>query len=104
MGIFDLLSVKSSIASWPTIFDVSDVKKATRPLREISYRRAIELLLAAPRQSRSNSQQAKIEACSQYRSKLVASVKYHPFIAALHQAFNDHRPLSLSPDMMWLLH
>jgi Domain of unknown function (DUF4419) len=103
MGIFGLLSVKSSIASWPTIFDVSDVKKATRPLREISYRRAIELLLAAPRQSRSNSQQAKIEACSQYRSKLVASVKYHPFIAALHQAFNDHRPLSLSPDMMWLL-
>jgi Domain of unknown function (DUF4419) len=103
MGIFDLLSVKSSIASWPTIFDVSDVKKATRPLREISYRRAVELLLTTPARSRANSKQSKIEACSQYRSKLIASVKFHPFIAALHQAFNDHRPLSLSPDMMWLL-
>jgi hypothetical protein len=103
MGIFDLLFVKSSIATLPTVFDVSDVKKATRPLREISYRRAVELLLTAPEQSRSNSKQPKIEACSQYRSKLIASVKFHPFIAALHQAFNDHRPLSLSPDMMWLL-
>ena len=103
MGIFDLLSVKSSIATWPTIFDVSDVKKATRPLREISYRRAVKLLLTTPDRSRANSKQFKIEACSQCRSKLIASVKFHPFIAALHQAFNDHRPLSLSPDMMWLL-
>ena len=57
MGIFDLLSVKSSIASWPTIFDVSDVKKATRPLREISYRRAVELLLTTPERSRANIEQ-----------------------------------------------
>ena len=103
MGIFDLLFVKSSIATLPTVFDVSDVKKATRPLREIPYRRAVKLLLTAPDRSRLHRQPPKIEACSQYRSKLVASVKFHPFIAALHQAFNDHRPLSLSPDMMWLL-
>jgi hypothetical protein len=27
----------------------------------------------------------------------------HPFIAAAHRAFADHRPLALSPDMIWLL-
>ena len=70
MGIFDLLSVKSSIASWPTIFDVSDVKKATRPLREISYRRAVELLLTTPERSRANSEQI----ASNPRSKLVLNI------------------------------
>jgi Domain of unknown function (DUF4419) len=103
MGIFDRLFIKSSIASWPTVFDVSNVKKATRPLREISYHRAVKLLLTNPEPNQENRNKVKIEACSHYHSKLVASVRFHPFIVALHQAFNDHRPLSLSPDMIWLL-
>jgi Domain of unknown function (DUF4419) len=44
-----------------------------------------------------------IEACSRYRGKLVAGIALHPLIEALHLAFNDHRPVSLSPDMIWLL-
>ena len=103
MSIFDWLSVKSSIASWPTVFNVSNVKKATRPLRETACHRAVELLLTNPDRNRKNRSKPKIEACSKYHSKLVASVRFHPFIAALHLAFNDHRPLSLSPDMIWLL-
>lgn len=44
-----------------------------------------------------------IEACSRYHGRLVAKVHAHPLIAALHFAFMDHRPLCLSPDMIWLL-
>src|SRR5262249_48555239 len=43
------------------------------------------------------------EACSRYHGRLVADIAFHPLIAALHRAFCDHRPLSLSPDMIWLL-
>jgi hypothetical protein len=34
---------------------------------------------------------------------LVAKVEHHPLVAALQLAYSDHRPLSLSPDMIWLL-
>lgn len=42
------------------------------------------------------------EACSRYHGRLVAAV-FHPLLAALHSAFSDHRPVCLSPDMIWLL-
>jgi hypothetical protein len=44
-----------------------------------------------------------IEACSRYHGRLVADVVGHPAISALHHAFTQHRPLHLSPDMIWLL-
>jgi hypothetical protein len=44
-----------------------------------------------------------VEACSRYHGQLVAGVNFHPILAAIHLAFNDHRPLVLSPDMLWLL-
>ena len=44
-----------------------------------------------------------VEACSRYYGKLVAKVGFHPVLAAIHLAFMDHRPLVLSPDMIWLL-
>src|SRR5262249_20575720 len=44
-----------------------------------------------------------VEACSCYHGHLVAGVNFHPVVAAIHLAFNDHRPLVLSPDMLWLL-
>ena len=33
----------------------------------------------------------------------MADVAFHPVVAALHRAFGDHRPVCLSPDMVWLL-
>ncbi len=30
-------------------------------------------------------------------------VSFHPVVAAVHRAFMDHRPLCLSPDMIWLM-
>lgn len=70
---------------------VSKVNRAFLPLEEVAPIAAIELLT-----------HRTVEACSDYNSSIVAS-PYHPFVAAVHAAFNDHRPLALSPDMLWLL-
>lgn len=50
-----------------------------------------------------NPAKKTIESCSQYRGQLVAIVGCHPVIEAFHKAFNDHRPLCLSPDIFWQL-
>src|SRR5262249_40929519 len=71
-----------------------------RELAELQQRRS---QLAAPLDARFQSASPGIEACSRYHGRLVADVAFHPVIAALHRAFSDHRPVSLSPDMIWLL-
>jgi len=73
-------------------FAVSDVPPATEPLPEIPYHRAVaEFILAE-----------KVEACSQYHGRLVSGVRSHPLIATLHTAFDEHRSMCLSPDVIWL--
>jgi hypothetical protein len=70
---------------------VSDVARATKPLRLASPKEAIEQLIGA-----------SVEACSEYHGEVIPC-RYHSFMAAVHEAFLDHRPLVLSPDMLWLL-
>ncbi len=70
---------------------VSDVPRAKQLLPEASPKQAIEALVCF-----------KVEACSEYHGKVIVS-EYHPLVAAVHAAFSDHRPLVLSPDMLWLL-
>jgi Domain of unknown function (DUF4419) len=118
-------------------FEVSAVKRATKPLREIAYHQAINSLLGQSLRYRKKRLEyfasfpvydaadaawmtkvkAKlaefeaneatvtrpIEACSRYHGRLVAGVFAHPVVAALYRAFMEHRPLCLSPDMIWLL-
>src|SRR5262249_17854630 len=43
-----------------------------------------------------------VESCSRYHGKLVAGNRSHPLIGALHAAFATHRPVCLSPDIIWL--
>jgi hypothetical protein len=71
--------------------EVSAVEVATEPELEYSSKLAFEMLLGG-----------KIEACSHYGDRVVAC-EYHPFVAAVHSAYAEHRPLVLSPDMFWLL-
>lgn len=71
--------------------EVSSVKVAAEPELEYSSKLAFESLLGA-----------KIEACSHYGDRVVPC-EYHPFVAAVHSAYAEHRPLVLSPDMFWLL-
>jgi hypothetical protein len=44
----------------------------------------------------------KIESCSDPYGKYI-TCQYHPLVEASHKAFDEHRPLVLSPDMIWLL-
>jgi hypothetical protein len=74
-----------------TTFRVSDVKPASEPLAETPCRHAVSEFLRSP-----------VEACSSYRGELVAGVRSHPLIATLHAAFTGHRPVVLSPDIIWL--
>lgn len=74
------------------IISVPGVARALAPngkVRPVSA--AIEKLTAAP-----------VEACSSASSPALG-LGFHPFVAAVHLAFCEHRPLTLSPDMLWLL-
>jgi hypothetical protein len=93
---------------------VSNVEKGTTLLEEIPMRSAIEQLVKGP-----------IESCSAYSSSVVGTLVLppnpnetpterlirlhrgsgvmHPFVGAVHAAYQNHRPLILSPDMFWLL-
>lgn len=72
-------------------FDVADVTPASEPLPVIPYYQAASEFLGG-----------QVEACSQSHGQLVADVRIHPLLAALHLAFATHRPICLSPDMVWL--
>jgi len=74
-------------------FAVSDVKPATALYPEIGYKDAV--------QQRVN---AVIEGypLSEADRKLIP-VDVHGFVAALHIAFAQHRPMVISPDMIWLM-
>ncbi len=72
-------------------FPVSDVPPATKPLPEAPYHEAVAAFLGG-----------RVESCSCYHGRLVAKVRSHPLIAALHAAFATHRPVCLSPDIIWL--
>ncbi len=100
-----------------TTFEVSDVKPATRPLPEVPYKEAIEALLStgistADRQFIEEMGRrdkpvpppsVPVESCTRYHGRLLADVSYHPAVAAIHLAFMNHHPLSLSPDTIWLM-
>lgn len=72
-------------------FSVDPVEPATEPLREC---RAIDGLV--------NLAGRSAIACSNYSGMVVAGVKYNALVYAVHLAYADHRPLVLSPDMIWL--
>jgi len=110
-------------------FSVNDVKLATNPLAEIpAYQGLARLLGEAPsglhdfdnlspemqvelaervgegiqKMRERLLQSGKVESCSDYSGKVVSGVDYHPLFAAAYKSFHDHRPLTLSPDIIWL--
>jgi hypothetical protein len=72
-------------------FAVANVSPATEPLAEVPYHQAVVQFLGGD-----------IESCSCYHGRLVKGVRSHPLIGAVHHAFATHRPLCLSPDIIWL--
>jgi hypothetical protein len=99
-----------------TQFEVSQVASAKTALPEVPYKQAVEGLLRPGMPAHARRLLAKwgqtppdspapvpVEACTRYHGRLIADVMFHPLVAAVNIAFNDHRPLCLSPDMIWLL-
>jgi Domain of unknown function (DUF4419) len=90
-------------------FEVSNVPSATKTLPEVSYSQAVDCSVGRRKERVLNpvdggnaEPEVSIDACSGRHRRLVA-FPGHSIIGALFHAFNDHRPLCLSPDMIWLL-
>ncbi len=97
-----------------TKFEVSDVVPAEVPLPEVPYKQAVEALLVEwgddeddddfiDDQRIEKAPSRPVEACARYHGRLVKKGTFHPFVASVHHAFMGHRPLCLSPDMIWLM-
>jgi hypothetical protein len=102
-----------------TTFEVSDVMQAVHSLPEVPYKQAVEALLTTgfpdwEDEWRDDEDDLiddgpkptlprPVEACARYHGRLLDRVAFHPLVAAVHHAFMGHRPLCLSPDMIWLL-
>ena len=81
-------------------FAVHDVVPATEPIPVLKTRDVLDELLRVTTE-RSKSEQEKLIYCSGYNSDSIAA-HYHPLFWAVHGAFSQHRPLVLSPDMIWI--
>jgi hypothetical protein len=82
-----------------TTFLVSNVAPATTLLEEVPYKEAVETLL---KMTARNRRIRPLEACARYHGHLIAGVPFQPAVAAAHRALMDHRPVCLSPDIIWL--
>lgn len=71
-------------------FRVHEVEQATEPKKTVKTNDSVALLAGGV-----------VEACCDYTDNCVEAVSLHPLIAATHLAFSEHRPLVLSPDMIW---
>ncbi len=101
-----MLSTRSASS---VTFAVDNVTPAESPLAACKPLEAIRDLLdaspsrfAADESSQGNPTHGRVEACWNYSLDCVAGVGHHPLIAAAHLAFSGHRPLVLSPDVIWL--
>jgi hypothetical protein len=110
MGLLDARQAAGNMPTASTVIEIAKVTPAKTALREAPYKAALEALLRKPpsqfpgrMQKLTRQPNDLVEACSRYRGQLVAGVHFHPVVAAVHLAFNDHRPLVLSPDILWLL-
>lgn len=118
MTPLDAGSVATKYRSPAVVFDVAPVTPATTALPDVSYKEAVEALLQPPPSQMPERIRRMppgevlppaqkllkgIESCSSYHGRLVAGVAFHPVIATIHKAYDEHRPLILSPDIIWLL-
>jgi hypothetical protein len=71
-------------------FTVDEVTPATKPLSECRTHEAVKSMLGA------------IESYCDYHGTVVKDVRYQPLLAAVYTAFSQHRPLTLTPDAVWL--
>jgi hypothetical protein len=107
MSSFDRTQLVVDQRACRILIQVASVNCADAPLPEVCFKDGVEAL--TNRRPRADERRLDprltrpVEACSRYHGQLVAGVHFHPVVAATHLAFHDHRPLVLSPDIIWLL-
>ncbi len=72
-------------------FDLADVEPAAEALPTVKTHKAAQSLIGGV-----------IEACSDYTADCCEDITTNPLVTAVQLAYNQHRPLILSPDMIWL--
>ena len=77
--------------SYAQNFKLCDIQKAESPLITVKQDYLLKTLYGPFVESHGQSE------------KLFIPTNIHPFIYAAHKAFAEHRPLSISPDSIWLL-
>ena len=94
---------KQRVQAAGVTFAVSDVQRATSTLAVVPYADALATVLghesAVALEAYSRNTKPLISPTLATKKKAMA----HPFIHACNLAYDDHRPLVLSPDMIWLL-
>jgi hypothetical protein len=107
--IFLLINVVTCFAQKSITFKVEDLKLPDRPLQVEQYQVILEDLIRLdnglsryPLNIPHTDPPFNIIAKSEVKNSLVAR-GYHPFFEGMYAAYADHRPFTLSPDMMWLL-
>ncbi|NUO02222.1 MAG: DUF4419 domain-containing protein [Saprospiraceae bacterium] len=91
-------------------FPVCKVELADTLLAEIPYAEALRRYALPKRESffveeeneAAAAPEPVVESCSR-KDKMLIEAHFHPFVYAAYRAYSDHRPLTISPDMVWLI-
>src|SRR5262245_40267053 len=93
----------------PIVIEVADVEPAAAALPEVPYRAALDAAIVetpfSPLYDPPTAiadRPTPIEACSDEGGGLIPVFGSHAGLAAVHLAYADHRPLVLSPDIIWM--
>jgi hypothetical protein len=92
-----LMSVKNTTYHQFLVDEVVPVRTAKPTINTFA---ALNLRLGSA-DDRVSVKSQSILHCSDSSSIVIEGIDYHPFIASVHLAFAEHRPLVLSPDMIW---
>src|SRR5262245_46267749 len=82
------------------VIDIASLDRPDSALREVPSTWAIDSFLS-PDTPPSDASPPALESNSGADARLIP-VGFHPGVAAIHLAFTDHRPLVLSPDIVWM--
>jgi hypothetical protein len=79
-------------------FRVHDVEAVRTQLETCKTRDSIQWIL----ENVEKRYDSPVLSCSDYNSNVLSKIEYNALVGAVHIAFAEHRPLTLSPDAIWI--
>ena len=96
------LSESNHFLQSQTTFKICDVKVADTLLKEKTYQEVAKMVTLNSDSDFPTKTKRTLEDYADRNYNLVPS-NAHPFVFAVQKAYAEHRPLSISPDMVWLM-